>query len=49
MRIIHADGFHAIERQRLKAVLYSNMITALHTLLWSEEIEFGEEKAKVHT
>jgi guanine nucleotide-binding protein subunit alpha len=48
MRIIHADGFHTIERQQLKAVIYSNMITALHALLWSEETEFGE-KAKVHT
>lgn len=51
MRIIHADGFEVDERQVYKAVIYANMIRAIHILLeimQSEEIECGEEKTKVH-
>ena len=51
MRIIHTNGFQVDERRQIKAVIYSNMIIAFRVLLeimQSEEIDFADEKTKVH-
>ena len=49
MRIIHANGFQVDERLQIKAVIYSNLITAFRVLLeimQTEGIGFANRKTR---